>query len=148
MDSVFQELVTLARCRGPRPILYRNRWICSFALYPRHHRSLRLGRHRTRLLSRMTLMVPDHHPHPHQRPNHHHLRRHCVQTIRPREQHRHMFGSSVVAGSTLNQEKAGKRSYSLGVRDGCLSCGGVALTRQVASVVPGAKEKVLMVAHV
>ena len=51
-----------------------------------------------------------------------------------------MFGLSTMLGSTLNEERGGERSYSLGVRDGCLSCGGVALTRQVTFVVSGANE--------
>ena len=54
------------------------------------------------------------------------------------------FGSSVVAGSTLNQES----DHTLGVRDGCLSCGGVVLIMQVALVVRAAKEKIFTVARV
>ena len=59
-----------------------------------------------------------------------------------------MFGSSVMAGSMLNQKGGGKQLYCPGVRDGCLSCGGVALIRQVALVVCGAKEKISTVARI
>jgi hypothetical protein len=100
---VFQELVTLARRRGciqPCPkisgsaLLHSTQGVYIYIV--------RTGKRRIPLMSRLTL--PDRHPH--RRP----IVRDTIQTTRPIEQHRHMFGSSVVAGSTLNQEKGRKRS--------------------------------------
>jgi hypothetical protein len=70
-----QGLVTLARRRGLHPTLSRNRWICSLALYPRRLRSLRTGKRRIPLLSRVTLILPNRHPH--WRPSHRRRRGHC-----------------------------------------------------------------------
>jgi hypothetical protein len=90
------------------------------------------------LLSRVTLILPNHHLHRH--PDHHHRWGHCVQTIRPMEQR------ECRRWPTLDQERGEKRSYFQGVRDGCLSCGGVALGRQVTSVVFSAQEMMSTVA--